>query len=351
MKSSFAVISDPHFHPYKQHSRIYPNGRNSRLMDIAKAFDMAVDEAVNEGCSSLVVAGDVFHVRGSVKPSVVNIVKDCLTYAMSNGLNVFILAGNHDMEKSLGGDTSVDVFNEMSAFGKNVFVVESDVPYQMFRVSGNEIGFINYNNDVEEWKSTFKKCADLKPDIIICHQGIDDFKPSADMPNKGVNVEWIKSASGGIPVLAGDYHTPSNDGNVISIGSLTQLTFADEGTNHFVWIVEPSASSYNISNKVIDSPKFVTVNKATKLSEALLKNNFIRIRVDNQKDAEKLTEKCEKFGAASVTTEILKKFEKAKTETITISSPIAMISKFIDIEPKFKPVKERLIRRYESVCL
>lgn len=47
----------------------------------------------------MLVAGDTFHVRGTVSPTVLNYVSDAYEWIVKDlGLSVAMLAGNHDLE-------------------------------------------------------------------------------------------------------------------------------------------------------------------------------------------------------------------------------------------------------------
>ena len=72
MTIPYGVISDPHYHNWNTFAVSDANGLNSRLailLESTKEAAIAIKEA---GAKHLFVAGDTFHVRHTITPSVLH---------------------------------------------------------------------------------------------------------------------------------------------------------------------------------------------------------------------------------------------------------------------------------------
>ncbi|HHL0071084.1 TPA: metallophosphoesterase, partial [Klebsiella pneumoniae] len=99
MTLPYGVISDPHYHKWDSFSTTDADGLNSRLAIQLEATKEAAIAMKKAGCSHMLVAGDTFHVRGTVSPTVLNYVSDAYEWIVKDlGLSVAMLAGNHDLE-------------------------------------------------------------------------------------------------------------------------------------------------------------------------------------------------------------------------------------------------------------
>ena len=98
MTLPYGVISDPHYR-WDAFATTNADGLNSRLeiqLDATKEAAKAMKAA---GCKHMLVAGDTFHVRGAISPSVLHFVTETYEWIIKElGLKVVMLAGNHDLE-------------------------------------------------------------------------------------------------------------------------------------------------------------------------------------------------------------------------------------------------------------
>jgi DNA repair exonuclease SbcCD nuclease subunit len=151
-------------------------------------------------------------------------------------------------------------------------------------------------------------------------------------------------------IASGHYHKHMLSGTTLaakhcSPGSLTQLDFGDEGMDRGITFL--NGSGFNFCP--IESPRFMTLVVKGSWSISKPKGNFIRVRGSDIKKLEKAKEYLIKAGAASVVVELEREFQKAKTETIKISTPSQMISDYIDLMPSMKPKKKELMEEYEAI--
>ena len=74
----YGLMSDLHCHSWSSFASTDEEGRNTRLMHIIREIHRCCAELRARGGRNLVIAGDVFHTRGSVSPSVFNPLRDAL---------------------------------------------------------------------------------------------------------------------------------------------------------------------------------------------------------------------------------------------------------------------------------
>lgn len=97
-------MADIHLHGWTSFSHTMESGLNSRLDMLLGEIERCAREVRRAGGDTIVMAGDVFHVRGSVAPSVLNPTKDTLQQLhRDHGVRFVIIPGNHDLE---GKDTT-----------------------------------------------------------------------------------------------------------------------------------------------------------------------------------------------------------------------------------------------------
>lgn len=348
MKPPVLVISDIQFHTYKAHSTLI-DGVNSRLLDQIKAWRQAVDAGIKEGCGLLLVPGDVFEIRGHIKPSVFNRVTSLLIETMSRGLDVGVIAGNHDMEHFEAGESAVDSWSYLrteSGSGKKECTVFKRPGLR--NLSGYKVLGIPYVHDTDAFKETFKLLSEkTRPEITLIHQGIDNFNTDGAFPPTGLTAEWLEEHNRGI-ILCGHYHRPglSKGGRVVNVGALVQHRFSDEGSKRGCWIVSETSAKFI----KIESPVFVTINERTRINSNC-KGAFVRIKATSAEKAEEQKKKAKEAGALSVIVEIEREFKSAHEKTLHIASPREMLSEYLEMVERYKERKSSIMNLFDSICL
>lgn len=347
MKKPLVFVSDIHAHAFKSHSTITPEGINSRLADIVKALTDSVTFAIIHHAEAIIIPGDLFHVRGVMKPSILNRISECLKEAVFQGIDIHIIPGNHDMEHLSGGDTSVD------SLGEIVFV-DSDATYGVNvwknpvtqLIGGRHVLFIPYIHDVEEFKEVLRREFIIgHHEVVVCHQGIDDFRPNAGIPSTGITSSLLRDIVGDFTyVFAGHYHEPKRDEKIISCGALVQHDFGDKG-DRGLWLLDYNGASFH----PVNSPKFITIDSERAFEP--IKGNYIRIKSTNIKEAEKMKAMVEKEGASSASVEVVREFAPIHSEAISIEKTESMVARYIDIHAaKYGAQKENILKAFGDIC-
>ncbi|WEU67344.1 hypothetical protein [Xanthomonas phage JGB6] len=90
------IYSDPHYHNFAAFSGLH-NGINTRLLSTIRATEEAVAALQAAGGHKIICAGDMFHVRGQITPSVMNPVINMIEH-FPHDTQFSVISGNHDLE-------------------------------------------------------------------------------------------------------------------------------------------------------------------------------------------------------------------------------------------------------------
>jgi len=352
MKSNMLVISDFHFHNYKQHSTQI-NGVNSRFLDVRDVWQEAIEIAKDNDCDVICICGDVFHVRGHLRPSVFNRVFDLFVEAAAEGFRFALIPGNHDMENYNGGATAIDALGhiEEQHGAKSVFVLKERGAH----VGGWRILGIPYYHKTEDFKQAYEAQLSVgKADIILIHQGIDTFCSASGIPDTGLTAEYLAEKAPGAWIFAGHYHDPkqiagSTVQQVVNVGAPLQHSFGDEGSVRGCWILRPDDTVQLVP---LEAPQFVTFHAAGRWKKSIAeesKGNFVRIKADSLKRAEQWKERCLEGGALSVSIIIEKEYQSAHERPIKLSAPRKMLGEFVDKFPEYAAKKDQLLSLFDEV--
>lgn len=320
MNSKIAVLSDPHFHNYKQHSHLV-GGVNSRLLDVVGAVEEAFRIASDLGCKYMVIPGDLFHVRGMIKTGVLSHVLDLFDVQTNwYDMKVLMIPGNHDMEDFNGGPHALEPLNLIQ--NCSVGIGDGGVFADRFIVA------IPYRPTTEKFNQEYDRLNAHKADIVMIHQGIDDARPSLNMPETGISASQFDRI-----VIAGHYHMPKLMGQVLSVGAPIQHNFGDEGQDRGFWILDGDKFEFH----KLTYPEFLTI-PIDKLTSVDISKKIVRVKTDDERRIEDV--KAVLKEAYSWSVEVEKQYVSRHQETIKISSPIEMLSQYLKITGKYPNADE-----------
>lgn len=288
----FLLVSDLHFHSWSAFSTVDPTtGVNSRLESILQGLREGVASLDAAGGSTIVIAGDIFHKRGSIEPSVLNPVMDEFRGLTRRGYRVYAIPGNHD----LASNESERVNNAVTAL-ESVGVIVAHEPYT-FEPDPGELWVVT----LFPWRA---KVADLICDMetsrnyaidgyeesgyeepfqdAIIHAPIDGVLPHLE--GHGASASAL-SDTGFTRVFAGHYHHHRDMGDeVYSIGALTHQTWGDIGSRAGYMLVY----SDHVEQFETSQPKFVEITGDESDSEAIEKaeGNYVRVQIEVSGDGD-----------------------------------------------------------------
>lgn len=293
----YGLAADLHCHNWSAFATLDAQGVNTRLAMLLSDIKRMAAEVRAAGGNTLVFAGDVFHVRGSIAPSVLNPVMDCIEELIKDGFKVVILAGNHDLE----GKESNRLGSAITSLAKIGCKVVNTFDYGLSCMERTVL--IPWTPKIDDLKALIQKAADADPtpsevDLIL-HAPIDGVIPG--LPDHGLSAEWLNKV-GFRRVFAGHYHNfKSFSGtNVVSIGALAHHTWSDVRTKAGFLVVGNEVKWFKSH-----APEFVEIDATTDPSDIplLVDGNYCRAKINStkQKDIEELRAYLTACGAKGVT--------------------------------------------------
>lgn len=281
------------------------SGINSRLAMILEETKRCAKEVREAGGDQLYHTGDLFHVRGSVAPSVLNATKDAYKEIIDSGISINILAGNHDLEGKRS-DRLGSAITALEDIGCKI--VNSEMIIESQRVA-----MIPWIDNVEDLKCDIELMVGhinhlpraVTRDMhrhsewtLMIHAPIDGV--IAGLPDHGLSDAWIKS-KGFARVFSGHYHNHKDMGDgVYSVGALAHHTWSDVGAKAGFLIVTDGGVKWFKSH----APEFIEINADTDPDDipALVDGNYVRARtnVATQAEVETLKQQLSECGAAGV---------------------------------------------------
>lgn len=275
MHRPFAIISDQHYHNWSAFSHIKSTGINSRLSDQLAETRRCAEILRSRGGNTIYCAGDMFHVRGSIEPSVFNPVHDCYHKLGEDGFEVRAIPGNHD----LASNSATQLGNAMQSLDDDSMDVSVDpVIYTDHRVA--MIPWMPMLEDVKELLKRFGDSGDIRYAII--HAPLNNV--IMGIPNLGL--EPAELASYGIEkIFCGHYHNHvSFNDQVYSIGAMTHQTWSDVDTKAGFIIVDDGEVEYipTIASEFVDYDSNWTDAEASERCNG----NYVRVELGEVTETE-----------------------------------------------------------------
>ena len=281
----YALISDLHCHAWSSFSTVDPSGINSRLKIIIQELYRTAATLKDAGGHLIVIAGDVFHVRGSIDPEVFNPVFNAFRTLIDEGFEFEAIPGNHDLKSK---DTTAlgNAFQSLASLPEFRVHTEPTCPaYISAKIAfvpwhSNDGALLRAADELAD-KMSSSKMDPAEYDLII-HAGINGVIPMLD---HGLNAADV-AALGFKRVFAGHYHDHKvlEGGKVISIGATTQQTWSDIHTKAGFLIVHEDRIEYHASH----APSFVEIDASTDEDDLplIVDGNYVRVRGMTLTDAE-----------------------------------------------------------------
>lgn len=302
------IVSDVHCHAWSQFSSVDPaTGWNSRLTIICKELLRAAAELKAAGGETMIVAGDLFHVRGSIDPEVFNPVHSIFQEILALGIEVIALPGNHDLK----GKETTEIGNAIQTLGA----------LDKFTVVTKTTVFETRDLIVIPWCATpdklraevnaIREVWDCSNFDLIIHAGINGVL--AGMPDHGLDAEEVASW-GFRRVFSGHYHNFKSmcDGAVYSIGATTHQTWGDIGSKAGFLLFDEEDVTWRASN----APSFVEIDADTPEEEIplVVDGNYVRIRGLKLTDSEinQMRKELLEMGAKGVRFDIAREVVSAR---------------------------------------
>tara|TARA_B100000959_G_scaffold67553_1_gene71618 strand:+ start:14577 stop:15818 length:1242 start_codon:yes stop_codon:yes gene_type:complete len=272
----------------ENYSRPDPESRtSSRLQDFLTSFDELVDYAIDEKADLVLVCGDAYKSRNPTQTHQREFVKRISKLAQK-GIQVFLLAGNHDSPNVPGPATTLDIFSTLEI--ENVHVA-SELKTEVIKTANGNIQIISlpwvrkgdfmslseYNqlsNEnlnkaiekklIEDLNTEIGNLDSSMPSILASHVSVDLAKTSSEKSmtlGKDYILPTKSLASNKLDYVAlGHVHKHqvlNDDPLVVYSGSLERIDFGEEKDSKGFCAISISSAADN-GNR-IESYKFVEV--------------------------------------------------------------------------------------------
>jgi len=319
------ALSDLHFHNYKIEAV------NDALVDV---FTKQIPDIIDrEKIDCITISGDIFHVRGSIKPSVFN---QTFSYFkdLCQKVPVVMTFGNHDLEtlNSSVSAVSIWVFHEIP----NCYILNGDI----LEIKGCKIGGIGYRRTAQETIDGIKFVSDA--DVILMHYGIDDFKP-ANVPDCNLTLKDLPKDKW---VLAGHYHNCRQSKKVIQVGSPIQHNFGDTEQARGCWIIDTDKNKATFIK--LQYPEFKKITSRD-IKKTDLNNCIVRLVLVDAKKATVYKQDVINKGAIYVDVIIEKEFKKDEARVIKINSIREMLEDYLEIAESYKSDKDKILAMFDKI--
>lgn len=277
MSKPILIFSDPHYHDFTQFSTINANGLNSRLADTLRATVEAYKYLEREGGKEAICAGDIFHVRGKVKPSVLNPTSELFRkLQFGAGKHTYAISGNHDLET----DKSSTLNSSITALRDVGMQVWSDGPGSAI-VGETSVTFVPWEPDLNKLRKYIatQHPAHLgRPSALVLHAPLNGVIKG--LPDHGLTPDDFKDCKYD-KVFIGHYHNHKSfkvgKCEVISVGALTHQNFGDVDNlaGYLLWYPETGVVEHHTTS----APKFMRVfaDDVAYLDEDQCRDNYIKV--------------------------------------------------------------------------
>lgn len=337
------VLSDLHCHNWTLFERPADGGLNGRLKIILAEIDRACDALIERGGSDCIIAGDIFHVRGSLDPEVLNPTQECIRRNLERGISFYAIPGNHDLKSK---DTTV-IGNAIQTLGET-FAAEAAFKVitepSVHLVNGSQVAFVPWASSVGVLlfhAEKLAKAGDVSQTDLFIHAGIDGVLPG--MPDHGLSAATL-AGLGFRRVFAGHYHNHRvmEGGKVVSIGATTHQTWGDVGSKAGFLLVDDAKVEFFDTH----APKFVDLSGLSETDMELeCDGNYVRFRGPQmtQDEIRELRDFFKKSGALGVSIQVPKAAVSRRGATPTASGQTLdqSVAGFIDADADMPPAIDR----------
>lgn len=295
MSKPYLLLSDIHFHEWSQFATRTPEGINSRLALQVSEVERAADELEALGGNRIVIAGDTYHVRGSISPTVMNPVLDLFDRLSKRGFKIDAIPGNHDLasKESDALSNAAQALTKVGVTMHNEPTLLEDLKIVMVPWCSSVAALKEIIDDTCDGSTTDRHDLDL-----ILHAPVNGVL--FGIPDHGLDAAWL-SEVGFKRVFSGHYHNAVEfPGGVFSIGASCHQTWSDIGTRAGFLLVDEDKVTYRASR----APKFVEITSDTPEDDIplIVDGNYVRAKVSEATEPEikALREHIMEMGAAGV---------------------------------------------------
>lgn len=308
----YLLYSDVHFHDWSAFSSVDEDGVNSRLRVQIAELQRAYDTLKEAGGDTAYCAGDLFHVRGKLKPSVVNPVRNFYRRQHEAGICTAILSGNHDLETNDAAELTSAVTAITNEYTTAVNEVNLAPPVVM----------VPWQSSMETLRGVLdglaSKLGEERKNLdLIIHAPVNGVL--INIPETGFNASELEKY-GFRRVFSGHYHNHVRLSETVwSVGATTHQTWSDIGTRAGFMLVWPDEETFFASR----APQFMHLPWGAPEDELVeVDGNYVRADMmdPTPERIKALRNELEKYGAKGVTIRELASTKTTREGGTTVSS-------------------------------
>ena len=275
---SIIICGDPHFG--------FRNNIEKFVSYQSQSFYTMIDYAFENKIKDIILLGDIFDNRRSIYLPILNDVLIKFKYALDKGINITMIAGNHDVfykntNKLNSPKVIFDRWKEIDTLGKLriIDIDAEEITYEgvsflliPWLTSDNSESCIEYIN-----KSMSTYC--------LGHFEINGFTMNGmTQCTEGLDQKIFSKFK---RTLSGHFHTRSKNRNITYVGSMVQMTWADFDDKRGFWTLDPVTDKFDfislnheIFHKVMVNDN-TTTNDIKEISNTI-KNSFIQFYLNRK---------------------------------------------------------------------
>lgn len=206
------IFADIHCANHKDFGDILENGRNARLQACLDVLEEILLFCTRNQITHVDFLGDLFHTKDRIDTVVYDAVFDIIEKFGLVGINLYLLAGNHDQALKDGSITSLKPLRNI----KNITIITEPCI----------IGDTYYIPYQDKWKN--RLLSNMEAKYLMLHQGITEAAvgPSNYFIGTGISFLELKKYE---KVFVGHYHRYQKFGNTYIVGSPIQHNFGERG--------------------------------------------------------------------------------------------------------------------------
>lgn len=318
----YGICSDLHFHNFSAFSEPAKPGIGSRLQSIADELVRAAEMVKGQGGGRLYVAGDIFHVRGSIQTEVMNVAHLAFAEVSNMGIEVRAIFGNHDIADRTGTWAG----NAVSTLELAGVHCVSGVGY----FGDDDVLMIPWVESVKELRKVLSDFGQSHPGAdVILHAPLNGVLRG--IPPTGLEPSQLEQL-GFKRVFSGHYHNHVNfNDRVYSVGATTNQTWSDVGTKAGFLTVMPDS----VVHHETQAPLFVDYDPAQPEG---VRGNFVRFKtkVSSQTEIAKFRHALEQLGAKGVVIHPIPDPNKGKRNGPTVQSGASLQQSIGDYVKAYK---------------
>lgn len=262
-----AIISDCHWHSYKDFDSLNKDGISSRLSLYYKSLDFVRKTCISQGIRDLINLGDMFESRDQISIPVLHMISKSMNEIKASGIKQYFLSGNHDTWNRNG---SIHSLLMLSEYG---FVITEPTILTILQ-EGNKENSVKCNflpwTEKEEFRTQVKNSEPC--DLVFTHRMFaDSVMPSGLTMIKGdlcKHLDHTKYKQ----IFAGHVHSFQKIGeDAYYVGSLLAHSFHDKNSEKGFIIYDSETNTFEfIKNPFSPMFKQVTINTIEELDKVKL---------------------------------------------------------------------------------